>query len=69
MVASLKRYLQYFISTYVGSMDPITCKRGDGRIPLELWNKYSHVMRGATDLTNNVAENYNSVSKVCKTLN
>jgi hypothetical protein len=45
-------------------MDTVTNKRVKPRIDMTLWNKYEAVTEGAEDLTNNVAENFNSVSKV-----
>ena len=61
---ALKKYLRYFLPTYVGTMDTVTNKRVKPRIDMSLWNKYEAVTEGAEDLTNNVAENFNSVSKV-----
>merc|ERR550519_3307711 len=62
---ALKKYLRYFLPTYVGTMDTVTNKRVKPRIDMSLWNKYEAVTEGAEDLTNNVAENFNSVSKGC----
>ena len=45
-------------------MDPVTKRRGRPKISPKLWNKYEFIMDGEQDLTNNVAENFNSVSKV-----
>ena len=64
MTSALKQYLTYFLTTYVGTMDPVTKQRGRPKISPKLWNKYNFIMEGEHDLTNNVAENFNSVSKV-----
>ena len=64
MVSALKQYLNYFLTTYVGTMDPVTKRRGRSKISPKLWNKYKFIMEGEQDLTNNVAENFNKVSKV-----
>ena len=64
LVSGMNKYLDYFLKTYVGVRDPVTKRRSQPKFSPILWNKYSFIMEGAHDLTNNVAENFNSCSKV-----
>jgi len=65
LTGKLHSWLEYVTRTYIGELDPVTMRRKNPVVPIPVWSKFDHIMAGEEDLTNNAAENFNSVSKLC----
>ena len=57
-------WLDYVSRSYIGEVNAFTMKRKKPIVAISVWSKFDHIMAGEEDLTNNCAENFNSVSKV-----